>query len=54
MRANSPSWAGTSLQLNWSEIHPDAVEEIPPNMPDTNSKPVMIATSVDSDHAYDI
>ena len=37
--------------INWSEIYPDSVEEIPPDMPDTKVNPVRITTFVDEYHS---
>ena len=38
---------------NWSEFYPDAVEELPPDMPSSKGKPVRITVYVDADHAHD-
>lgn len=38
---------------NWSEMYPDACEDIPKDMPIQRGKPVSITTYVDADHARD-
>jgi len=38
---------------NWSEMYPDAVEDIPKDMPIPKGKPVTLTTFVDADHAHD-
>ena len=43
-----------SLELNWSELYPDSVEDISPDMQYPEADPVSITTFVDADHADDI
>ena len=38
---------------NWSEMYPDACEDIPKNMPIARGKPATLTTYVDADHARD-
>ena len=40
-------------EQNWSEVYPDAVEDIPKDMPDSLGQPATITTYVDADHARD-
>ena len=40
------------LDINWSEIYPDAVEDIPPVMSYTKVKNIMITIFVDEDHTH--
>ena len=42
------------LDINWSEIYPDAVEYITPGMPHPKGKPVSIIKFVDADHKHDL
>ena len=37
---------------NWSDIYPDAGEEIPANMPTPKGRPVRMTCYVDADHAH--
>ena len=37
----------------WKDIYPDAVEEIPHDMPTPKGKPVQLTVYVDADHAHD-
>ena len=39
------------LELNWSEMYLNAVEEIPPDIPDPKSTPIRITTFIDADHS---
>ena len=39
---------------NWTEFHPDAKEESPPDMPEPKGKPVRITVHLDADHAHDL
>ena len=39
---------------NWSEIYPNASEELPYNMPEPKGKPVRMITYFDANHVYDI
>ena len=43
-----------SLELNWSELYPDSVEDISPDMQYPEADPVSITTFVDADHADDL
>jgi hypothetical protein len=38
---------------NWKELYPDALEEMPDNMPEPYGKKVRISCYVDADHAHD-
>jgi rRNA pseudouridine-1189 N-methylase Emg1 (Nep1/Mra1 family) len=38
---------------NWKEFYPDAIEELPHNMPTPFRKKARIAVYVDVDHAHD-
>ena len=42
------------IELNWSNLYPDTVEDIPPNVPDPKGKSVRITTFVYADHSNDI
>ena len=39
---------------NWKELYPDAVEELPADMPEPKGEPVIITTNFDADHAHDL
>jgi hypothetical protein len=38
---------------NWKEFYPDAIEELPHNMPAPFGKKAQITMYVDADHAHD-
>ena len=38
----------------WTDLYPDAEEELPSNAPPTRGRPVRITCYVDADHAHDI
>jgi hypothetical protein len=38
----------------WKEFYPDAIEELPHNMPEPRGKPVRITAYLDADHAHDL
>jgi len=38
-------------EVDWSDFYPDAVDEIPPGMPEPRGMPVEISCFVDADHA---
>ena len=39
---------------DWSELYPDATEELPPDMPEPLGKVVRMTVFVDADHAHDV
>ena len=43
-----------SIKQNWSELYPDAQEELPPDMPIPKGKSLKITTYFDADHAHDL
>ena len=44
---------GLTKGQNWEEMYPDAVEDIPTNMPVPKGSKVDIMTFIDADHARD-
>ena len=42
------------IELNWSELYPNAVEDIPPEITYPKGNPVRMNNFVDIDHTYDI
>jgi Reverse transcriptase (RNA-dependent DNA polymerase). len=40
-----------TLMSHWREFYPDAVDQIPPDMPEPLGNPVVLATYVDANHA---
>jgi hypothetical protein len=50
-----PDWSSldTNPSHNWSELYPDAVEDMPPNMPTPLGTNVRITCYVDTDHGHD-
>jgi hypothetical protein len=41
-------------QHDWDEFYPDAMEEMPPNMPEPKGKSIKITVYKDADHAHDL
>jgi hypothetical protein len=44
----------TMLEHNWKEFYPDAIEELPPDMPKPKGAPAHTMCYVDADHAHDV
>ena len=42
------------VKHEWSELHPDAREELPEDMPEPKGKAVKMTTFFDADHAHDL
>ena len=42
------------VEPNWTELYPDAEEEVQPDMPEPMMKPVDITAFFDADHASDL
>ena len=55
MDPNNLDWSEFDNAINddWSELYPDAEEELPPNMPPPRGRTVRITCYVDADHAHD-
>ena len=49
-----PRIQGEVIKHNWGELYPDAIEELPHDMPTPKGKPVLITGYVDADHAHDL
>ena len=50
-----PNFSGAKVvQQNWSELYPDAKEEMPPDMPEPKGRKIRMSSYFDADHAHDL